>query len=167
MPIGTNPRTTQDILNLVAGAATGSGTVHYLQARPLTVTYLLLDSFTTANGSATGTAAVGLAPYRDADVLVDVTVASGTAATLDVYLDSRLDGTGWSNLGRLTAITGTAKALIHLSKRQAAVEIAGGVSDAGAGTVRAIGWGDDLRVRRNITGTTPSFSARVWLNLFG
>ncbi len=165
--IGTNPRTTQDILNLVAGAATGSGTVYYLQARPMTLTYLLLDSFTTAAGSATGTIAVGLAPYKDADVLVDVTAAAGTAATLDVYLDSRLDGTSWSNLGRLTAITGTAKALVHLSKRQAAVEIPGGGSDAGAGTIRAIGWGDDLRIRRDITGTTPSFTARVWLSLIG
>lgn len=126
---------------------------------------ILLDSQTTASGSGTGTALTGLGVYKDADVHVDVTLGTGTSGTLLLYLDARLDGTAWTNLARLTAFTTAAKSNVHLSKRQGAAEIAAVGTDAGAGTVRAMGWADDLRIRRDITGTSPSFSYRVWVNL--
>ena len=126
---------------------------------------LQLDGTTTSGVAGTGTWTTGLGPYKEVDVLVDVTAVGGTSPSVIFYIDSRLDGTGTLNLARFTAITTAGKAVVHLSKRQAAAQVTGMGSDAGAGTVRAIGWADDLRIRRTISGTAPTATYRVWLNL--
>lgn len=126
---------------------------------------ILLDNQTTASGSGTGTALAGIGVYKDAELHFDITVGTGTTSTLALFVDSRLDGTTWINLGRLTAITTAGKADVHLTKRQTSSEILSVNSDAGAGTIRAMAWADDIRIRRDITGTSPSFSYRVWINL--
>ena len=122
---------------------------------------LQLETFTTAATSGTSTPVTALGAFRDVDVTVDVSAASGTSPTLDIYLDGRLDGTAYANIARLTQVTTAGQYVAHLSKRQSAGQVTV-TSDAGAGTTRAIGWGDALRVRRVIGGTSPSFSARVW-----
>jgi len=128
----------------------------------------ILDERTSASSSATGTNTTGLAGYADADVILDVSAAAGTSPTLDVFLDSRLDGTGYTNIAHFTQITGVGTRVAHMSKRQSAVELDGS-ADVGAGTVRAIGWADDLRVRTDYSGgtTSPVFDHRVTINLVG
>lgn len=128
---------------------------------------LQLDSFTTATGSGVGTTLANIGAYKDADVMLDVTLGTGTSPTLDVYLDSQLDGTAWINIGHLTQITTATQVGVHITKRQSSGQVQGIGSDAGAGTIRALGWADNLRVRRSIGGTSPSFSALVWISLMG
>ena len=40
-------------------------------------------------------------------------------------------------------------------------------NNAGAGTIRNVGFADDLQVRYTISGATSTFDARVWVNLIG
>lgn len=125
----------------------------------------LLDSATTATGSATGTTSRGLGVFSEMDVMARVTVGTGTSATMDMFLDSRLDGTNYINVAHLTKFTGADTVVAHLSRRQGtSLELVDVDADAGAGTIRRIGWGDDLRVRRDITGTSPQFSYTVYIN---
>lgn len=127
---------------------------------------LQLDSATTVTGSATGTTQTGLGRFKYAQVYVNVSAATGTSPTLDIYLDSRLDGTNYKNIAHLTQITGTIDYSVQLSKANLAGQV-DVTSDAGAGTIRSVGWGDDLRVRRDIGGTSPQFTYKVWLQLTG
>lgn len=129
---------------------------------------ILLDSVTTATGSGVGTFTTGVRGFKHALIVLSVSTAGGTTPTLDVYIDSRLDGTNTVNIGRFAAVTGTGTSIVALTKafgtNQAVVD---GSADAGAGTFRAIGWGDDLRIRRNISGTSPSISYTVYVHLVG
>ena len=127
---------------------------------------ILLDSYTTLGTNQNGSAFAGLGAFKDAEILVHVTAAAGTSPTLDVFLDTRLDGTNWVNLAHVTQITGTTTRVAHITKRNPALDLVV-ASDAGAGTVRAIGWADDLRVRSEIAGTGPSFTSRIWADLSG
>ena len=133
-------------------------------ARPH-VTAASLYSFTTASTNGTSSAVTGLGVFKEADVLVDVTSVSGTSPTLDLYIDGRLaGGTAWVNVARLTQITTANQIAVHLSKAQGTNTEVSVTSDAGAGTLRRIGWGDAMRVRRVIGGTGPSISATVYAN---
>ena len=128
----------------------------------------LLDEQTTATGSGTGTAKTGLGAFKEVEVLLDVTVGSGGTSTADrtlaVFLDSRLDGTNFINIGQFSGTGSVVRYAVHLSRNQQMATGLNVTGDAAAGTFRTLGWGDDIRVRRNITGTTPSFSYRVWVN---
>ena len=151
--------------NLPTAATDGNAKQAWVAERGYLVPALqpiLLDTFTTISASGTGTTRAGLSSFRDLEVLLHVTTKSGTSPTLDLFLETQLDGTNWTGLAlsRLADATGTS--VIHLTRRQAAGSL--DVSAApGAGTVRTIGWGDNLRVRRDVTGTTPSFTGRVWI----
>ena len=118
---------------------------------------VVLDSQTTLSTNATSTVTTGLGAFRDADVMVNLSAIAGTLPSLDMYFDTRLDGTNWVNIGRLTQATGTAAIVtaVHMSKAQSAGETIV-TADAGAGTVRSIGWADDMRVRAVVGGTSPS-----------
>lgn len=126
----------------------------------------LFTTTTAGSGSFTGTAFTNIGGFRDIDVILNVTFATGLAPTLNFYLDSRLDGTNWTNLVRAADITAAGTRVIHLTKRNAGgdVDVSG---DAGAGTVRAIGWSDDIRVRYAIAPTTGQFSFNAWLGGVG
>ena len=123
------------------------------------------------NGAVATTTAVlgtatGLGVFKDIDILINVTATGGATATLTVYVDSRLDGTTWSNLAAGVIMTTADTQVLHLTKRNpaAAVNVA---AVAGAGTVRAIGWADDLQVRYTLTGATSTADFRVWANGVG
>ena len=136
----------------------------YGRSHPNLVNYLL-DSATTATGSAIGSALVGMGAFSEVDLHVNVTVGTGTSPTLDLFVDSRLDGTNWTNIAHLTKVTTADKVSAHLSRRQGTnIEVVDVDTDAGAGTMRRIGWGDDVRIRRDIIGTSPSFSYTVYLH---
>ena len=131
--------------------------------RPYRVTFLL-DSFTTSTGNGTGTAQTSLGVFKELDGLVDVTLADGTSPTLDIKIDAYLDGTNYYNIAHLTQISTLGKYAFHLTKNLANGE-ATLTSDAAAGTLRSAGFGDNIRVRRAIAGTSPSFTGRIWLNV--
>ena len=119
-------------------------------------------SFTTAATAGTSSALTGLGAFLDGDVYVDVTTASGTVATLGILIDGRLDGTNYANIAQLSAITAIGQYSGHITKRQSAVgTVLTGTADFG--TFRAVGFGDALQIRRQISGTSPSFSANVWV----
>ena len=127
---------------------------------------LQLDGQTTVAGSGVGTWATGLGRFKYAQIFVDVSLATGTSPTLDLYLDSRLDGTTVYNAAHLTQITAAIQYSVQLSKANLAGQI--DVSaDAGAGTARSMGGADDLRVRRSIGGTSPQFTFKTWVHLIG
>lgn len=69
-----------------------------------------------------------------------VTAASGTTPTLDVVIEDTLDGTNWNTVATFTQKTAAATQ---------AVDVTGVV------------FGDRLRVRWTVTGTTPSFTFAV------
>lgn len=110
--------------------------------------------------TSTSTPVVGMSVYREADILLDITSTSGTG-TLAVYIDSQLVGTKWINLAQFTVSTGTDIKHMHLSRsRDATVDVIV-TSNAGAGTVRRIGWGDSMRVRYDISGASAGTSTMV------
>lgn len=126
-----------------------------------------LYTFTTASttGTVTGSGTTGiiggLSEYEYAAVTLQITAVSGTT-TLDAYLDTRLDGTNWGNIAHFPLITGTAQHILALSRTLVANSlIATSGADAGAGTVRNIPFGDDLRMRQALSGTSVSISG-VW-----
>lgn len=122
----------------------------------------LLDSDTTVATGATGTAKTGLGAFRDIDAVITVTAASGTSPTMDIILEGRLDGTNFAALSK-SRFTTAGTGIVHVTKRLATGS-ADGTGDPNAGVVRGYGFGDALRVRREITGTSPSFSYTVYIN---
>ena len=185
--LGTNtPYSAQDVLNAVAGTM-GSGTQAALQMftpgvvgtvtgtiqayqtyTPAGSIVVTLHGFTTAGSGATGTASgtvTGFANAKDLDIFVDVTAYTGAATgSLLIFVDGRIDGTNFVNIAQATVITTVGQAVIHLTKRSVAGQVAAVSVDAGAGTTRAFGFGDAVRVRRQITGTaTTTFSGTIYI----
>jgi hypothetical protein len=100
--------------------------------------------------------------YRSAIIEVNVTAVSGTTPTLDVYIDTSVDGTNWINIAHFTQITGISRRYIQISEygSQATSDF-DSTADLPAGSVRSGPWGSTLRVRWVIGGTTPSFTFSV------
>ena len=182
-PAGTAPAANPDSLNVyVAGGSayvgSGSGQVG---GQPFSINQpsyrqFQLDGVALGSSSATGTTTTGFGGYRHVSIYVRFSTMTGTISLVDLYVDSRLDGTNYVNLAHLTQVTsatgGTLQTVITLVKGGGTGtnillnELLGVVGDAGAGTIRNIGWGDDLRIRRDISGgtTAPIFSYTVWVN---
>ncbi len=167
--LGTNtPYTTQDVLNAVAGTIGGQAALQFFS--PAGSVVVTLHTFTTAGsgatGTATSTAATGLGFAKDVDIFVDVTAYTGAATgSLLLFVDGRIDGTNFVNVAQMTVITTIGYAVAHLTKRNPAGQVGAALSvDAGAGTTRAFGFGDAIRVRRQITGTaTTTFSGSIYI----
>ena len=133
-------------------------------------TAFILHSVTTigsgATGTTTGTVTTGLAHWKNLDVYVDVTAEAGAATTtLFVFVDGKHpDGTAFVNIGAFAALTTVGAHVAHLTKEKASLTTATVGVDAGLGTFRALGWGDGLRVRTQLTGTaTTVVSATVYV----
>ena len=184
-PAGTGPSPTADSFSVYvlpgSGQNTpvlGSGTFQGLGPNPLVVVQpafrqFVLDSASLGSASATGTTTTGMGGFRVVDVFARFSSMTGTVSTVDIFVDSRIDGTNYTNIAHLTQLlsaTGpTADVVVRLIKNPVTpVEVQGLRADAGAGTVRNIGWGDDLRVRRDVSGgtTAPIFTYTVTVNAF-
>lgn len=124
----------------------------------------VMHSTTTSAASHNGTTTTGLGGFKEADVYFAVTARSGTSPTLDLYVDTRLDGTAYTNIAHFTQMTAVGTKVLHITKRQVTAEVDGS-ADANAGAVKAFGWADDLRVRAVVGGTSPAFTYRVTANL--
>ena len=146
----------------------GGRAVFGMYTPPATAT-VTLHTFTTAGSGATGTATsttqADLGTYQDLDIYADITLGTGAATnSLLVFVDGRQDGTTFVNIGQFAVFTTISRAVMHLTKRNPAGAVATVDVDAGAGTVRAFGFGDAVRIRRQITGTaTTQFSASIFI----
>ena len=81
-------------------------------------------------------------------------------------MDTRFDGTAYLNLAHSAIFTTAAVQVLHMSRDGVGTNMAL-TADAGAGTVRGIGWGNDLRIRYTIGGATSTFNFRIWFNGIG
>jgi hypothetical protein len=166
--LGTNtPYTTQDILNAAYGTIGGQAALQFMT--PAAGSIVVQVSTFVAGSGATGTAtasATGLALARNIDVFVNVTDYTGAATgSLLLFIDGRIDGTNYVNVAQMTVITTIGYAVAHLTKENPAGQVGAALSvDAGPGTVRAFGFGDAIRVRRQITGTaTTTFTGAIYI----
>lgn len=175
MATGTGPFEAQDILNKAfknPGTSQDSDPAAHV-VQPAYRTFTLHSGSIT--GSGTGTWTTGLGGYKVLDVYLRMTTGTGTVSTMDVFVESRLDGTNAVGIGAFSQITsanaGTQDQGIRFSIYAAQATLLSGVSsalraDPGAGSARQIGWGDDLRIRRDVSGgtTSPNFNFTVTVN---
>lgn len=135
---------------------------------------LRASSALAAAGTVNESAVTGLGAYRQAQILLDVTAAASAAGdTLDVYIDTSMDGgIVWNNVVHFTQVLGNGGA-----KQFWAVIDPGGapaatvtaiVTDAAAGVVRPSMLGDQLRVRSTLVdggahGQTFTYSVKALL----
>ena len=120
---------------------------------------ITLFSTTTAGTqtTSTGTWLTGVGGLNHLMVLVDITATAGTDPTLDCFVDTDFGGTRVINVARSTLMVGPQAALIILDKSPATGgQVASVNADAGAGTVRSIGFGDRVRVRYSVGSNATS-----------
>ena len=92
----------------------------------------------TASGSSAGASGYGAAATLRAQL--NVTAASGTTPTLDVVIEDSVDGgVTWNTVGTFAQKTATAREVINVT----------------------VPFGDSLRVRWTVGGTTPNFTFAV------
>ena len=123
---------------------------------------LLFTTTTGGTGTFTSTAFGNIGAFQNLEVLIDVTATGGSTATLTSFIDSRIDGTTWVNLAQGGTMTTASVQVLHLTKQNPATAITI-TADAGVGTVRAIGWSDDIRFRYSVGGATSTFTFRVFV----
>ncbi|HDK42890.1 MAG TPA: hypothetical protein ENG87_05905 [Candidatus Pacearchaeota archaeon] len=148
--------TTWDMLRS-ASKSTGSivNAVDFIQNN------VLLASGARTTSSNTGPL-TGYGNYRSAIIQVNVTAASGTTPTLDVYIDTSIDDTNWLNIAHYTQFTTTGRRVFRLNEYQpGGAADADATADLGAGTQQQGSWGSTIRIRWVITGTSPSFTFDV------
>ena len=168
--VGTNVGTQGALRISNVGPASTVGTSQAINVIVPAGTAFILHQVTTigsgATGTTTGTVTTGLAMWKNLDVYVDVTAEAGAATTtLFVFVDGKHpDGTAFVNIGAFAALTTVGAHIAHLTKEKASLTTATVGVDAGLGTFRAMGWGDGLRVRTQLTGTaTTVVSATVYV----
>ena len=132
---------------------------------------ITLFSTTTAGTltTATGTWTQGFGAMKQAIVLVDVTGTGGTDPTLDCFIDSDFGGTRVINVARTTLMVGPQAAMIILDRSPGTGGQIGSVNaDAGAGTVRSVGFGDRIRTRFTVgSNATSQVSFTVYITGIG
>ena len=168
--VGTNVGTQGALKVSNVGPASTVGTSQAINVIVPAGTAFILHQVTTigsgATGTTTGTVTTGLAMWKNLDVYVDVTAEAGAATTtLFVFVDGKHpDGTAFVNIGAFAALTTVGAHVAHLTKEKASLTTATVGVDAGLGTFRALGWGDGLRIRTQLTGTaTTVVSATVYV----
>lgn len=104
---------------------------------------------------------VGIETFTSATLMFEVTAASGTSPTLDVYVQTLLpDGSTYQDLVHFTQATGATKQVVCLIPQSAAPFT---ISTAGlaAGTAKSMLMGHTWRVWAVVGGTNPSFTFSV------
>ena len=128
----------------------------------------VFGTVTTGASASTGiSTGSGFGPFKHVTFFTDVTLATGAVATLNVLIDTVLGASGtWVNIAQSTIYTATGGYALQLTRNfatQAQVDL---TADAGAGTLRNVGWGDKIRIRKVVTGTaTTSVSATVYVSV--
>ena len=179
MATGTGPFDPQEIFNrILKVAGTSQDTDPAAWVTQPAFRQFVLHSVTVGTvGSSVGTTTTALGGYREAAFYVSFSTFTGTVATFDLYIDSRLDGTNFVNLAHInytSATAATARDVILLTRIVGTGIVVGALgyvvlttADLAAGTIAHVGWGDDLRIRQVAgSGTTaPIYSYTVTANL--
>ena len=102
-------------------------------------------------------------------ILVDLTGTGGTDPTLDCLIDTQFGGTVWTNVARTTLMVGPQQSVIALSKISDIGTVIGSANAlAGAGIVRPVGFGDNIRVRYSVgSNATSQVSFAVYVSAIG
>lgn len=105
--------------------------------------------------------------YRVLTLQLDVTAASGTTPTLDVKVQTTVDGTNWCDVAAFAQVTAVARRTLRIvTDATPAGEAACTDGTLAAGTVNQGPLGQFLRVKHALPGgATPSFTYSVtgWL----
>jgi hypothetical protein len=101
---------------------------------------------------------VGVEAFVQATIFLNVTAASGTSPTLDVYLQKLLpDKLTWHDIAHFTQATGTGKRVMSIvsggNKEEA--QQTGALA---AATVNSVAIGSKWRISAVVAGTNPSFT---------
>lgn len=127
-----------------------------------------LFSTTTAGTqtTSTGTWLSALGGLNKLQLLVDITATGGTDPTLDAFVDTDFGGTRVINVARTTLMVGPQAALIILDRSPSTGGMVASINaDAGAGTVRSVGFGDRVRVRYSVgSNATSQVSFAVYIS---
>jgi len=138
-----------------AALGTARNAVYFLQAQTL----LTSSARTTSSNSG---ALTSYGSFKTMLLELNVTAASGTTPTLDVYIDTSADSTNFINIAHFTQLITTGRRAIQISDDAAGAAVDfDSTADLAAGVVKQGAWGSTLRVRWVITGTTPSFTFSV------
>ena len=131
--------------------------------------HIVVGTLTTAGATTTANlgSVTNIAYYKYAQFVIDVVDTGGSTATLTIYIDSNLQSGTVTNLAASAVMTTASRQVLQLTKAGSANVSTIVTGEAGAGTIRNVGWADDLRVRYTITGATSTFNASVTLNLIG
>ena len=122
---------------------------------------LLASAARTASGNSLVSNEHGV--FKTGIIQLNVTAASGTVPTLDVYIDSSVDGaTTFINMVHFTQMITTGRRVFLINENASPIATDfDGTADLAAGVVRNGPWGSLIRVRWVITGTAPSFTFKV------
>ena len=104
---------------------------------PASTLTFLASAARTVTGA--GSAIPNLSTAKTLVAQFNVTVASGTAPTLDVIIEDTVDGTNYNTIGTFTQATGVTRQVLRITSAFA----------------------DTLRVSYTVAGVTPSFTFSV------
>ena len=107
--------------------------------------------------------AVTVTGYRLLVIELDVTAVSGTTPTLDVKVQTLVDGTNWCDIAAFTQATAATRQLVRISQETTPnAQVACTDGTLAAGTIHQGPWGQSIRVKHALPGgTTPSFTYSV------
>lgn len=119
---------------------------------------LVASNTIAATATSTGTI-IGVEAFSIADLLLNVTAASGTTPTLDIYVQKLLaDGVTWDDVGHFTQATAVATYVLNMTVGGSGAHTALTRTIA-AGSVRAnCTFGNTWRIDAVVGGTNPSFT---------
>jgi len=116
----------------------------------------------TLTASASGASIPGIEKYTSAIFQLEVGTVTGTTPTLDVYVQTFLpDNTTWEDIVHFTQVTSSTSHQLAWFVSGAATLAAVQTEGLSAGTIRAFGLGNSIRVRCVVAGTSPSFGNTV------
>lgn len=128
---------------MAAGSLPGLGVPKHLNHYAPSRLALLAAGTRTAGANA---AAIDVSKFKEMLIFLAVTVATGTTPSLTVFIDASPDGgVTWAQVAAFPAVT--------------AANVAGGL--IATAPIQLTNFGDTVRVRYAITGTTPSFDFAV------
>lgn len=118
-------------------------------------------STTTLTASASGAKLPGMEKYTSALFVATSGAVTGTTPTLNVYIQTLLpNGSTWQDIISFTQITTATSRIAHFVTG-AASEAAVQTEALTAGSLKAIGLGNFIRVRCVVGGTNPSFTGVI------
>lgn len=106
---------------------------------------------------------VGIAALSQATLYLNVTAASGTTPTFDLYLQKKLaDAATYQDIAHFNQVTSTSKQVMSLVTGGNKLE-SQQTNTLAAGTVNSVAFGAIWRLSVVIAGTSPSFTFSLYM----